>query len=191
MKLINWNMMIKKPKRLLFFGVTFVSIVLGVAFTVYSYFCRSEEARLDTQKKKIVYKMYADYKKDFPDIPDITANDAMELIKAGKAVFVDTRKQKEMEVSTLPNAVTKEAFLKDPQKYGKKTVIGYCTISYRSGILAQKLSKDGIRMFNLKGGILAWVLEGGKIYDQNGETRRIHVYGKKWNYPANGYEAIW
>lgn len=183
--------MIKKPKLIIVSGITFIFIVLGVTFVVYSSYWRFKETRFDAQKKEIVYKMYADYKKDFPDVVDITANDAMALIKAEKAVFVDTRKQKEMEVSMLPNAITQEAYLRDPQKYRKKTVIGYCTISYRSGELAQKLSKDGIRMFNLKGGILAWVLEGGKIFDQNGETRRIHVYGRKWNYPANGYEAVW
>ena len=171
--------MVKKPKLIIVFGITFVSIVLGVTFAVYSNYCRFRETRFDAQKKEIVYKMYADYKKDFPDVIDITTNDAIALIKADKAVLVDTRKQKEMEVSTLPNAITQEAYLRDPQKYEKKTVIGYCTISYRSGKLAQKLSKNGIRMYNLKGGILAWVLEGGKVYDQNGETRRIHVYGKK------------
>lgn len=188
---MNWSTMIKKPKRLIVFGIAFVFIVLGVAFALYSNDCRFKEARIDAQKKEIVYRMYADYKKDFSEVFDITVNDAMELIKADKAVLVDTRKQKEMEVSMLPNAITLGVYLSDPQKYRNKTVIGYCTISYRSGKLAQKLSKEGIRMFNLKGGILAWVLEGGKVYDQTGETRRIHVYGRKWNYPANGYEAVW
>jgi sodium/bile acid cotransporter 7 len=64
--------------------------------------------------------------------------------------------------------------------YKDHTIIGYCTISYRSGKLAEKLGKKGIKMLNLKGGMLAWVHEGGKVYDdQHGETKRVHVYKKK------------
>jgi sodium/bile acid cotransporter 7 len=46
-------------------------------------------------------------------------------------------------------------------------------------------------MLNLRGGLLAWVHAGGKVYDANGETRRIHVYGRKWNLAPNGYDAVW
>ena len=47
------------------------------------------------------------------------------------------------------------------------------------------------RIYNLRGGLLAWVLDGKKVYDTKGETRKIHVYGKRWNYPPSGYESIW
>jgi sodium/bile acid cotransporter 7 len=46
-------------------------------------------------------------------------------------------------------------------------------------------------VYNLRGGILAWVHDGGTVYDQNGETRRIHVYGRKWNLAPNSYQAVW
>jgi len=70
-------------------------------------------------------------------------------------------------------------------------VIGYCTISYRSGKLAESLAPRGITMLNLEGGLLAWVHAGGKLFDRAGETRRIHVYGRKWNLAPQDYEAIW
>jgi sodium/bile acid cotransporter 7 len=91
----------------------------------------------------------------------------------------------------LPEAITEDAFLRNPRKYSDKTVVAYCTISYRSGKFAEAAAKKGIRIYNLEGGLLAWVLEGGKVYDSHGETRRIHVYGKRWNYPARGYESVW
>ena len=144
----------------------------------------------DAQKKKIVYQMYADYKKDFPGVKDISPLEAMKLMKQGRLVFVDTRSPAEMKVSMLPNAVTKDEFLKDPSKYKDRTVVGYCTISYRSGLFAEKMSKKGIMIYNLSGGLLAWVLEGGKVYDANGETKRIHVYDEEWNYPPKGYESV-
>jgi len=46
-------------------------------------------------------------------------------------------------------------------------------------------------MLNLRGGLLAWVHDGGKVYDRNGETRRIHVYGRKWDLGPKDYEAVW
>ena len=149
-----------------------------------------ESTLTDQQKLKIVYDMYDGYKKDFPGVLDIRPKKAMELLKEGRLVFVDTRRPAEMEVSMLPHAITREEFLKDPEKYKDMTVVAYCTISYRSGKFAEEMAKKGIQVLNLKGGLLAWVLEGEKVYDSHGETRRIHVYGKKWDYPPAGYESV-
>ena len=149
------------------------------------------EAPGDIAKKEIVYKMCADYKKDFPGVEDISPETALKLLRDDKVVFVDTRKPAEMRVSMIPNAVTEEVFESNPQKYTDKTVVAYCTISYRSGKFVEKMMKKRIRIYNLEGGILAWVLEGGNVYDDHGATKRIHVYGKKWNYPAEGYTSVW
>lgn len=150
----------------------------------------SDSQLSDDQKKEIVYRMYAGYKKDFPTVQDISPQDAMALLKSGEVVFVDVRKSDEMDVSRLPNALSQEEFLKNPARYADKKVAGYCTISYRSGKFAEEMAKQGITIYNLTGGILAWTLEGGKVYDARGETKRIHVYGPKWNYPPRGYEAV-
>ena len=37
----------------------------------------------DAQKKEVVYAMYADYKKDFPAVTDISPQRAMELAEKG------------------------------------------------------------------------------------------------------------
>ena len=151
----------------------------------------AQEAPGDIAKKEIVYKMYADYKKDFPEVEDISPQMALKLLQDDKIVFVDTRKPAEMRISMLPNAVAEEAFVSNPEKYAHKTVAAYCTISYRSGKFVEEMMKKGIRIYNLQGGILAWILEGGNVYDTDGVTKRIHVYGKRWNYPAAGYESVW
>ncbi len=149
-----------------------------------------EPALSDVQKKEIVYKIYADYKKDFPTVKDISPRQTMELLNNLAVVFVDTRKPAEMEVSMLPNAVTKKNFMHNPNIYKDKTVVVYCTAGYRSGVFARQMAEKGITTYNLQGGILAWTLEGGKIYDANGETKRIHVFGKKWNYAPDGYAVV-
>jgi len=153
------------------------------------------DSEKDAQKKDKVYTMYKDYKKDFPDVKDISPKQAMLLMKKKtgnkKLVFVDTRKSKEMKVSMLPGSITQDAFLNNLEKYKEHTVTAYCTISYRSGKLAEKLANKGINIYNLTGGILAWIHEGGKVFDKNGETKRVHVYGKKWNLAPGDYESLW
>ena len=145
----------------------------------------------DVAKIKAVYSMYADYKKEFPQVRDISAHEAMALQAQGRVVFVDTRKPAEMAVSALPGAVTQQDFLIHRDRYGDKTAIAYCTISYRSGVFARDLASRGIAVVNLQGGILAWILEGGKVYDAQGRpSRRVHVYGEKWDYAADGYESV-
>jgi sodium/bile acid cotransporter 7 len=151
----------------------------------------SADDRSDAEKRAKIEAMYRDYQKDFADVEDIDPREAMKLLQEGKAVFVDVREAKEQKVSMLPGTITEAQFLRSPEKYGDRILIGYCTISYRSGKLAQKLRAKGLSMLNLRGGLLAWVHDGGKVYDQNGETRRIHVYGRKWDLGPKDYETVW
>jgi rhodanese-related sulfurtransferase len=144
----------------------------------------------DEQKKNAVYEMYGEYKKSFPTVSDITPTAAMALLKQGGVVFIDTRKPEEMEVSMLPAAIDKETYLKAPASFEGKAVVAYCTVGYRSGVFAKEMEAKGIMVRNLSGGIVAWALEGGLLYDKNGETKRIHVYGDKWNFAPKGYEAV-
>jgi sodium/bile acid cotransporter 7 len=145
----------------------------------------------DAAKRTRIEEMYRVYHKDFADVEDIDPREAMNLLAAGKVVFIDVREKKEQQVSMLPGAVTEAQLLRNPATYRDRTLVGYCTISYRSGKLAQKLKARGISMLNLRGGMLAWVHAGGKVYDRNGETRRIHVYGRKWNLAPEDYKAVW
>jgi sodium/bile acid cotransporter 7 len=149
------------------------------------------ERLADVEKKQRVYHMYARYKKSFPKVQDISAKNAMALMKTAEVVFVDIRQPKEQKVSMLPGAVTEKDFKKNLEQYRGHVIIGYCTISYRSGKLARKMEKKGIVMLNLRGGMLAWVHEGGKVYDQHGETKEVHVYSKKWNFLPDGYTPVW
>ena len=145
----------------------------------------------DGDKRQKIEDMYNGYKKQFPDVRDLSAQTVMILTAEQKAVLIDIREPREQQVSMLPGAVTEKEFMNNPAKYKDAVKIAYCTISYRSGKFAQKLQEKGIPVYNLRGGILAWVHAGGKIYDQNGETHRIHVYGRKWKLGPKHYQAVW
>lgn len=150
----------------------------------------SERGESNEGKAATVRKLYRGYKKDFPNVPDISAADARTLLEEGKVVFIDVREPEEQAVSLLPGAVTEEAFLKNPGIAQGKTAVAYCTIGYRSGVFSQKMAGRGIEVLNLSGGIVAWVLKGGKVYLDGRETNRIHVYGKEWNHLPEGYEVV-
>jgi sodium/bile acid cotransporter 7 len=151
----------------------------------------SAEPLTDKEKKAAVYRMYNDYKlKDFPNVEDILPGEAMAMMTTRNVVFVDTRKPAERAVSTLPGAISRDAFEAHPERYRDALVIAYCTISYRSGLFSETMAERGLPVLNLAGGILAWTLEGGQVVDGGGETRRIHVYGKEWDLAPDGYETV-
>ena len=145
----------------------------------------------DADKKDRIDRMYADYSKDFPAVEDIAPEKALELWKQHSVVFLDTRKPEEMAVSMLPGAITKEQFLKQPQRYKDRMVVAYCTVGYRSGVFARDMAQNGIKMVNLAGSILGWIHAGGPVFDPQGrQTRRVHVFGDRWDLAPAGYETV-
>jgi len=95
-------------------------------------------------------------------------------------------------VSHIPGSIPIGDADVDALRASKQTVVTYCTIGARSGHAAQRLRERGLPAFNLAGSILSWVDVGGPLIDGTGAaTRRVHVYGGKWNLLPEGYEAIW
>jgi sodium/bile acid cotransporter 7 len=168
-----------------------IAIFALLTVILIAYFQMLPESITDAQKREQILEMYRGYKKEFPVVRDVSPREAMQLSDTAKVVFIDVREPDEQSVSRLPGAITADSFLKNPEKYNDYIKIVYCTISYRSGILAQELHQKGIPMYNLGGGLLAWVHDGGKVYKGTEETHRIHVYSQKWNLGPDSYEAVW
>ena len=64
--------------------------------------------------------------------------------------------------------------------------------AWKSAQYTQKLLADDFDAYNLGAGILAWVHAGRPVVDPQGaETRRVHVYGAKWDLLPEGYEGVW
>jgi sodium/bile acid cotransporter 7 len=144
----------------------------------------------DADKKRIVNQMFAEYSKEFPSVKTIDPKKAMDLAGSEDLVVVDVRHEKEMAVSVIPGAITKSEFLSQKESYHDKTIVVYCTIGYRSGIFAAEMQKQSFDVYNLKGGILSWVLEGGQVRNNTGIVKQVHVYGEKWRYVPDGYDAV-
>jgi rhodanese-related sulfurtransferase len=176
-----------RPKRL-FWGIC----LLVLAWTGLSAgMGRAMAPMQDQHRKKAVQELYENYKKNFPEVPEVTPEEALKLLETGQAVFVDVRQLVERRISRLPEAVSAKEYLNCPDRYLGKTVIAYDTVGCRSGLFAEKMRQKGLGMANLQGGLLGWLHAGGKIYDSNGrETRRVHIYGCLWNYAPEGCETV-
>jgi rhodanese-related sulfurtransferase len=166
-------------------GLAFAFVTLMGQQTV------SSDELTDAVKRQKVESLYNAYHAKFPEVLDVSPQQAMNLIADQKSVFIDIRKPYEQQVSMLPGAITEKEFMDNFKSYQNHVKIAYCTVGYRSGKFVQKLQKEGIPVYNLQGGILAWVHAGGKVYDQNGESQRIHVYDSEWNLLPARYEAVW
>ena len=151
--------------------------------------CEGEKAAANSDKQRLaqVRQMYQGYKEDFPGVSDIEPQKAIELWKQGKALFVDIRDPEEQEVSMLPGAVTQAQFEQNPDLRKGKTVITYCTISYRSGKFAESLEAKGQKSLNLEGGLLGWVHAGGPVFQGDKQVKKIHVYGSRWDLAPPGH----
>ncbi len=171
---------IKKKQSLLFLILILLSIVIPALYLL-------GDSR-DSNKEK-VYDLYRDYQKSFRDIEDILSENILKSDK-GNILFVDVRKKKEMSVSIIPGAITREIFLANKEKYKDKTIVAYCTIGYRSGLFAQEMKKKGIIVFNLSAGILGWIHEGGTVTNSERVVKKVHVYGDKWDLVPEGYETV-
>ena len=145
----------------------------------------------DAEKSQQVMAMYADYRENFPGIAEIEAAAAVALVGNPDVVFVDVREPGEQAVSKIPGAVPSEIFLEGLEHFRGQRIIGYCTISYRSGKLAAKLGRKGITMTNLEGGLLAWVHAGGPLVRGNRPVQEMHVYGRKWDLAPQVIETVY
>jgi len=182
----------RKARPRIFVTASIASLAAALSFLLVPAILSCDPAD-DEKRRERIESMYSDYKKrSFPGVIDVDPRLAMDLAKRGGVVFVDVRSPEEQRISMIPGAVTDAHFLKNVEEYKDDIIIGYCTISYRSGELAKKLKEEkGITMYNLRGGLLAWIHDGGRVVDQKGETNSIHVYGRKWNLAPTGFQAVW
>lgn len=158
---------------------------------IFSQALGAAEHLTDAAKKRKIDDMYEGYKKHFPKVKDFSARQTLQLMDRGKVILVDIRKTKEQAVSMIPGAITEMEFRRNPLAYRDYIVIGYCTIGSRSGKLARKLRKKGIKMFNMRGGILAWLHAGGIVQKDGKPVNRVHVYGRKWNLAPSTMKSVW
>lgn len=146
----------------------------------------------DEEKQVRIDELYEGYKKKFPDAPETTVEALKERLADPDApVVVDVRDDEEREVSMIRGAISQEQFESRRDELAGREVVVYCTIGYRSGLYTRKLVEEGWKASNLRGSIVSWTHVEGDLVQNGAPTRRVHVYGRKWNLLAEGYESVW
>ncbi len=145
----------------------------------------------DAARLERIELMYEGYRADFPEIQEVHAAALQEWVEVGGLVLIDVRRDEEREVSVISGSISRHEYEERRDEFEELRVITYCTIGYRSGRYADILRKNGIESYNLVGGILAWVHEGGQLDHDGKPSTEVHVYGRQWNLLPVGYEPIW
>lgn len=109
-----------------------------------------------------------------------------EIENSEQYLFIDSRELKEYEVSHIKNAQFvgyNEFKIEDLNDINKEQpIIVYCSVGYRSEKIAQQLIQNGFsNVSNLYGGIFEWINEDLPVFDNSGETKKIHGFDKKWS----------
>lgn len=146
-------------------------------------------ARSDAAKKARMWQLYRGYRKQIGSFPEVSVArlQALRRKHGSRVVVVDVRDPRERRVSTIPGAIPLSRW----KRRAGQIVVAYCTIGARSGMLARKLSRQGVAIYNLAGSILAWVHAGGRLERGGKPVRRLHVYGEEWDLAPRGIETVW
>jgi rhodanese-related sulfurtransferase len=153
-----------------------------------SHTCSASSAA-DKQLNSRIDTLYEAIASKVDDVPTVSANALLRQKTA--TIFVDVREPRERAVSRIPGAISLEQ-LPAIYRTNPRPVVVYCTIGYRSGLSTRELRAKGIPASNLRGGILAWIANGGQLIDaKQKQTHRVHVYAKNWAAVPENYSAVY
>lgn len=130
-----------------------------------------------------------DIRNKYPDVKQLqTAELQLWLTNPGSepVIIIDARAKKEFQISHISGAKNIPYNSKDPLKYltnikPDNPIVVYCSVGYRSSILARKLQTLGfIEVHNLEGSIFKWANEGRPIVQGQTRVHKIHPYNTRW-----------
>jgi len=132
-----------------------------------------------------------DLRSKFPTVKHISTEQLQAWMNSqdgARPVLIDRRERAEYDVSHLQGAFhanDMEEALKIIEKAGKdRPIVIYCSVGYRSSVLARQLGKEGYtNIYNLEGSIFKWANEGRPVYQGDRQVHEVHVvhpFNSKW-----------
>ena len=123
----------------------------------------------------------------FPEVRRIDAGALAAAMSVGGAtapLLLDTRTEAEFAVSHLRGALRLDPSRPLRAQVGdrrERPIVVYCSVGYRSAIVARSLAQIGVRdVQNLDGGIFAWANEGRSVFRNGEPVREVHPYDAIW-----------
>jgi rhodanese-related sulfurtransferase len=131
--------------------------------------------------------------RQFPDIHSLSTRELAEWLAQSESeppLLLDARTPEEYEVSHLPKARLPPRDLQELSqgldRTGSPAIVIYCSVCYRSAVLAQQLQAMGYKqVFNLEGSVFEWVNEGHPVYQGNQVVQLVHPFNRIWGVLLN------
>lgn len=124
----------------------------------------------------------------FQDVAHIDTEMVKALLESktsGAVQIVDVRDPAEFAVSHIPGAINVPTGTSDAELLvavrPDRPVIVYCSIGYRSSIIARRLRAAGREnVSNYAGSIFAWANAGQPLESSRGRVKIVHPYDEHW-----------
>eukprot|EP00439_Symbiodinium_sp_Y106_P071254 s1448_g12.t1 len=146
-------------------------------------FLLEEIDRIDSARHARLLKLATDVTMDFRQARGMSAGDLIEkLCKEGTngMLLIDCRTEAEQVISALPGAVQLYHVTAEHLQQAAAFVVAYCCIGCRSAEWCQELSSSAVahKLHFLKGGIAAWLHEGGQLIQPSSgmPCRLVHCW---------------
>ena len=129
-----------------------------------------------------------DIRNKYPEVKQLQTDELYSWITVpggGSVILIDARKKEEFQVSHISGA-RHIPYNRDPSKYlanikQDDPIVVYCSVGYRSSILAEKLQKMGFtEVHNLEGSLFKWANEGKPVVQGQKMIHKVHPYNAHW-----------
>lgn len=97
-------------------------------------------------------------------IPEVDPAEAMRLVNESRAILLDVREDDEWAAGHAPGAIHRPLGSLEPGAYDAAVpVVAVCRSGKRSAVAAGQLAAAGITVYNLAGGMQAWLGTGQPV----------------------------
>ncbi len=133
-------------------------------------------------------EVISDIRNRYPDVKQLQTAELQSWLTRNNSeslILIDARRKEEFSVSHISGAKNLP-YKKNPGKlltYIKpdKPIVVYCSVGYRSSILAKKLQDMGFtKAYNLEGSIFKWANEGRPLVQGQATVHKVHPYDTRW-----------
>ena len=157
-----------------------VAAAVGLALVHLPFRATNETSDLD--------EVISEISKEFPDVAHLDTGTmrSLALGPSGRNIqIVDVRAPEEFAVSHIPGAINVPIDSADSvllEAIGAdRPVIVYCSVGYRSSVVARRLHAAGrTNVRNYVGSIFAWANAGLPLEASRRRVRRVHPYNFRW-----------
>ncbi|MBO1224132.1 MAG: rhodanese-like domain-containing protein [Candidatus Scalindua sediminis] len=166
-------------KREIHFILAGVVVLIGLGFLVG---CQDNQQDITWQE------VIKNIRNKFPDVRHTSTDELYSWLadsKGGSVILVDARDKEEFQVSHIPGA-RHIPYNENPSNSlmnlnRDSLIVVYCSVGYRSSILAKKLQGLGFtRVYNLEGSIFKWANEERPLVQNGNMVQKVHPYSPYW-----------